>query len=285
MTSASDSPDLPPPPPGGALPPPSRPAAGWPLPSDDADDGGTRSDALTARQPRVTVFDAAATVTLYFLAQLIVGFFVAALAALVGMPLSPTVWSFVAVAATVFGLMFALLWLHLRGRLASALSSPASTGMLTVAIGIGVGLGGGMLTYAINAGVGLVFTPDAPVEQQVIQDALAGGRAFVLALLVALVIAPVAEEVLFRGVLFRALRYRIGMWPAAVLSSAAFTGVHVEIVVSQPLALVGLFTFGLVLAWSMEKFQHLLVPILAHAVFNGISLSLVVILDRMGIVI
>ncbi len=285
MTSGPDSPDVPPPPPG-ARPPgqPGRPAAGWPLPEDVAV-AGERSVQPASRRAPVTLFDAAVTVTLYFLAQLVVGFFVAAIAALFGVPLTSTVWSVIAVIATLLGLGMALLWLKIRGRLADAVSSATSAGLLTVAIGLGVGLAGGMLTYAVNAGVGLFFAPDAPVEQQIIQDALAGGQALVLALLVAIVIAPIAEEVLFRGVLFRSLRRRIGLWPAAVLSSVAFAGVHVEIVISQPLALVGLFVFGVILAWSLEKFEHLLVPILAHAVFNAISLSLVFILDRMDMML
>ncbi|MEX2487757.1 MAG: CPBP family intramembrane glutamic endopeptidase [Nitriliruptoraceae bacterium] len=230
----------------------------------------------------MTLLDGGVTLTLYFLGQLIVGFFAAALATVFGLRISGAAWAGVAVASTVAGFVLALGWLQLRGRLRDAVASAQSSHLLALGIGLAVGILGGMATYGINSLIGIFIAPEAPVEQQLLHDALGGGQALVIAVLIAVVIAPVAEEVLFRGVLFRALRRRVGLWPAALLSSLIFTGVHVEIVLSQPLALTGLFVFGVVLAWSLDRFQHLIVPIVAHAVFNGISLVLVVVLDRLG---
>lgn len=232
--------------------------------------------------PRVTLVDAGATLTLYFLGQLVVGFFAAALMTVLGFGAPGSWWSFVAVAATVFGFALAIGWLRLRGRFADAFVSVRRGWASTLGIGLAVGIVGGMLTYGINSVIGMFVVPEDMVEQQLLRDALTGGRALVIAIVVAVLIAPIAEELLFRGVLFRALRRRVGRWPAAVLSALIFTGVHVEIVFSQPLALTGLFAFGVVLAWSLDRFQHLAVPIVAHAVFNGISLVLVVLLDRLG---
>src|SRR5690606_7792760 len=122
--------------------------------------------------------------------------------------------------------------------------------------------------------------PDQAVEQQIMQDALRGGAPAVLAVFIAVVLAPVTEEIVFRGALFRSLRPRMGVWPAALLSSLIFAFIHVEVVTSQPLALVGLFLLGMVFAIGLQKSGSLLVPILAHAVFNATSIGLAILAER-----
>ena len=44
--------------------------------------------------------------------------------------------------------------------------------------------------------------------------------------LLAVVIAPISEELFFRGVLFRTVRDRHGFWPAALASAIPFGLVH-----------------------------------------------------------
>lgn len=181
----------------------------------------------------------------------------------------------------VFGL--ALLPVLVAGRPFGRLWGPTRTTGTMIAIGLATGVGVTIVAYTVNALAVLATGTEEPVEQQLLQDALAGGLPLALVLVVAVVVAPLTEEVVFRGVLFRAMADRINLVVGAVLSSAIFAVIHIEVVLSQPLALLGLFTVGLLLAVAYHLTGNLMVPILGHAVFNAVSLSLAVLVDRVDL--
>lgn len=89
------------------------------------------------------------------------------------------------------------------------------------------------------------------------------------------ILAPVAEELLFRGFLFPALmKSRLGVAGAAIVVSAAWTSLHVD---RTSLALAQLFSAGLLLSWMLVRTGSLRVPILCHALFNaGVSFAVIV---------
>ncbi len=181
----------------------------------------------------------------------------------------------------VFGL--ALLPLLAAGRPFSRLWGPTRTTGAMVAIGLATGFGVAIISFTLNAIVVLLAGVEDPVEQQLLQDALAGGLPLALVALLAVVVAPLVEEVIFRGVLFRALADRINLPVGLVLSSAVFALIHIEVVLSQPFALVGLFTVGFLLALAYYLTGNLMVAVLGHAVFNAISLGLTVLIDRLDL--
>jgi len=80
----------------------------------------------------------------------------------------------------------------------------------------------------------------------------------------AVVVAPICEELVFRGFLFGFLRSRCGAPLAALASSALFAVLHGYS--GTGLALV--FVFGLVFAWIYQRSGSLLPGIVAHAAFN-----------------
>lgn len=82
-----------------------------------------------------------------------------------------------------------------------------------------------------------------------------------------LLLAPVIEEVTFRGVAMGALLVR-GVPPvmSMAISSAAFTFIHLQYSVA---ALVVVFIAGMGFAWLRLKSGTILVPILAHISANG----------------
>ena len=82
----------------------------------------------------------------------------------------------------------------------------------------------------------------------------------------AIVLAPVGEEILFRGLLYRTIRD--SGWPRAalILSSVTFGFIHFN-----PMALVPLSYFALLLALLYEKSGSLLAPMAAHASFNAFN--------------
>lgn len=88
---------------------------------------------------------------------------------------------------------------------------------------------------------------------------------FVIAglLFVACVVAPINEELLFRGVLFRSLHQKVGRWPALIVSGALFGALHGNWAGFLPLALL-----GVALALAYEHSGDIRVPIVVHALFN-----------------
>ncbi len=124
---------------------------------------------------------------------------------------------------------------------------------------------------------------EQPADQFLLDELTRGGASTVLAFVAAVVLAPIAEELLFRGLLFRALLQRRSVHVAALVSSLVFAVVHIDVAVSQPIALVGLTLVGVALAYAYERTGSLLVPIVGHAAFNGITLVVALVGDRLGI--
>lgn len=85
----------------------------------------------------------------------------------------------------------------------------------------------------------------------------------------AMVIAPAAEEVLFRGMLLPLLMKRLGTGPAVILSSALFALIHFHVPSFFPL-----FVLAAGFALAYIHTGSLWVPIVMHALFNGMNLSL-----------
>lgn len=100
---------------------------------------------------------------------------------------------------------------------------------------------------------------------------LRDGNLAIVLLVVAMivVVAPVAEEVFFRGMLFAGLRTRFSLWPAAIISGLAFGIPHVT---SGPTAAIPLSIFGVALAWVYNRTGSIWPCILIHALNNGIAL-------------
>jgi membrane protease YdiL (CAAX protease family) len=78
--------------------------------------------------------------------------------------------------------------------------------------------------------------------------------------------APIAEELIFRGQLFTALRQsRLGFSGATVVTALAWSLLHV----TEPWLTVGLiFGMGLVFGWMMYRFGSLWVTLACHALWN-----------------
>lgn len=79
-----------------------------------------------------------------------------------------------------------------------------------------------------------------------------------------IIIGPVFEELMLRGILFNRLRYGISFIAANIIQAAAFGIYHFDII-------QGLYAFvlGLLLGYVYEKTRTLLAPILAHVFINA----------------
>lgn len=80
--------------------------------------------------------------------------------------------------------------------------------------------------------------------------------------IMATIIAPISEEIVFRGWLFNALKRKMQVWPALILSSIAFSAIH------PSLSSITTFLFGVCVAIAYYKTQNLWVPIIIHSLNN-----------------
>lgn len=81
------------------------------------------------------------------------------------------------------------------------------------------------------------------------------------------IVAPIIEELLFRGVLFRALRKWVTFPWAMLLSAVVFGAYHGNLV---QFVYAGLC--GVLLAYLYEKYNSILAPIVSHIFMNTVAI-------------
>jgi membrane protease YdiL (CAAX protease family) len=86
-------------------------------------------------------------------------------------------------------------------------------------------------------------------------------------ILLAVAIAPIAEELAFRGYLYGVMRRYFGALPALVFTAVLFAIIHLNVPTLFPL-----FILSCVFTVSYEATGSLLVPMTMHALFNTINL-------------
>ncbi len=148
-------------------------------------------------------------------------------------------------------------WREAFGLGLQRLRRTASWGMATAAGFLPVGLG---FQFLIN-----LLLPN-PVAQPAVRalestGATSAEKIFMGAL--AVFLAPLAEEILFRGILYPTIKQcgyrRTGIWVTSLL----FGAMHFNVSAFAPLVL-----FSAVLIWLYEKTDSLWAPITAHSLFN-----------------
>lgn len=91
----------------------------------------------------------------------------------------------------------------------------------------------------------------------------------------AVLVAPILEEIIFRGLVQTALLAWLGpqsRWLMLLIASAVFALIHGS--VASWHVLPGLFILGLVLGWLYEKYNSLLPAIVLHTLFNLVNIGL-----------
>ncbi|MGZ5200559.1 MAG: CPBP family glutamic-type intramembrane protease [Telluria sp.] len=83
----------------------------------------------------------------------------------------------------------------------------------------------------------------------------------------AVLLAPLFEEFIFRGLVFGGLRRSMPLAPSMVMSAGLFAIVH------PPVSMLPVFVLGLCTAWVYDRSKGLLAPMLVHAVYNAVVLG------------
>lgn len=126
------------------------------------------------------------------------------------------------------------------------------------------------VALAVSAGLQeTVFRQFQTAEHPIVPMMSGGGIALWLVAALAVVLAPIIEEIFFRGVLYCGLRSRMGMWGAAVFSGLLFASIHPTL----PTGFLPIMALGIVLAVLREKTGSLYPCMVSHALNNGIMLA------------
>jgi CAAX protease family protein len=126
--------------------------------------------------------------------------------------------------------------------------------------------------YVFAATYSALLQPEG--EQTVAEDLGAdkGTLALILAGVLVIVIAPIAEEFFFRGFFYRALRTRFRILPAALIDGVVFGAIHFT--GSDTLSILPILgVLGVVFCLVYERTGTLFAPIALHAVNNTIAFS------------
>ncbi len=133
---------------------------------------------------------------------------------------------------------------------------------------LGLGCGLMILSLAFNLVFGLFLglfglriQPDlAPIFAQLSSPwlLLIGGA----------VVAPIVEEIFFRGFIFAGLRPRHGWQRAAVISSVLFALIHLI-----PTAIIPIFILGYIFAYLYHRSNSIWPAILMHSATNALALG------------
>jgi membrane protease YdiL (CAAX protease family) len=117
----------------------------------------------------------------------------------------------------------------------------------------------------------LTYLVQVPIKAQEVIDIFVHTDSVtdrILLTLLAAVIAPVTEELIFRGYLYQVAKRYMGFLASMILVSILFSLIHVSLAASVPL-----FLLAILLTLSYERTGSIMTPIIMHAIFNSLTIS------------
>ncbi len=134
-------------------------------------------------------------------------------------------------------------------------------------------MGGGLLLIFIIA-LGVIINLIHPnIQPQLFEDMLrevSSPGGLIALLIMCAVLAPISEELYYRGMIYPVFRGYVGPFWGAIFSGVIFGLVHLDLWRAIPLA-----AGGAILCYIYEKSGSILVSALAHGVWNGIMALIV----------
>ena len=171
------------------------------------------------------------------------------------------VQSLMLLTATAFTTFMGIVWYCIRYRKIDTRKFKDNLSVRTIVIIVVVGI-------ASNVGLSFLMGMVQPLfpklfEQYAKLIELSGVGVNPISIFTAIVLAPIGEETLFRGVILTKSRKIMPFLWANIFQSVLFGVVHGNIVQG-----VYVFIFGLLLGYVQYRYQNIIYPILLHAVFN-----------------
>lgn len=155
-----------------------------------------------------------------------------------------------------------LIWTNVRGNIVSGL------------------IGGIILSFAVTV-LGMLISilvgPPPPQEVEKMLTGIKQGKDILLSFVSVSILAPVSEELYFRGMVYPVIRSRFGVGAALILSGLFFSMLHLDLY-----RLVPIWAGGIVLAYFFEKSGSLITSITAHSTWNTAMLLTMYLAGRAG---
>lgn len=122
---------------------------------------------------------------------------------------------------------------------------------------------GVVLNIAVSFFMEILPLPQSWTDSYAASASVLSEGSIVMQWISSILIAPVMEEIIFRGFVYTRLKRGMPVWLAAVLSAALFGAMHGNLLWSA-------YTFisGVILVWCFERYGSLAASILLHMAFN-----------------
>lgn len=144
-------------------------------------------------------------------------------------------------------------------------------GNLAAVIGTGIaGSCAALPVHVLAMVISRIIVRDLPESDSYIMYLTSGGFTTLMMIVVIILVGPFVEEVAFRGVLLDSLQEKMSFWPAAFVSSAAFSLLHGNFAFK----FAPIFFFGLILCYLRRKTGSLASSYVAHMCNNAIVTGL-----------
>ncbi len=95
------------------------------------------------------------------------------------------------------------------------------------------------------------------------------GASWIFVVIRAVIVTPVVEELVFRGLVFRRMKEYTSFWPAAIVSSLLFGLYHMNLIQG-----IYAFLFGIIIAVLYDRYGHLAAAVMVHFGANLLSVIL-----------
>lgn len=145
--------------------------------------------------------------------------------------------------------------------------------LTTVAIGCGMMIFAFIFNFMYNLGL-MFHNIHSGFE---VSDIFGAGISPWLIFAAGVLIAPLVEELFFRGFIFTGLREKYGWIPAALISAGLFAVVHL-----QPITIPPIFLLGLIFAYLYQRTESIWPGVIMHLGTNTLSLAAAYMIYQMG---
>ncbi len=136
---------------------------------------------------------------------------------------------------------------------------------------------GGVVASVVAHTIVLAFPDVGPANPMLAKAFLNKGPAILLAWMASiLIVAPVGEEMVFRGAIYGYLSARIGSRIAIFVAALLFVLIHVPQLDGYWPAMLGIFGLGIVAGVAREWTGSLLGAVLVHVAYNSVTMVSVI---------
>ena len=145
---------------------------------------------------------------------------------------------------------------------------PKAIGLGALAVGLFLPVGWALMSFSVTMMKMVGIEPSLQLAMLALKNSSSASQLVALGI-ATIILAPIAEESLFRGVLYPVIKQQ--GFPRAALwgTSVVFALIHFNAAIFVPLLLL-----ALLLVWLYEKTDNLLAPIVAHATFNAVNFAM-----------